>query len=159
MNKSEQIVSILREKGLKLAIAESLTGGAVCAAIVAIPGASHILDEAMVTYSNAAKTARLGVKPATLAAHGAVSPETAAQMARGIADTAGAQIGLATTGIAGPDGATAEKPVGLVFIAAHFNGKTTTKKLTLVGNRAEIIAQTTDNSLDLLLAILCGKMD
>jgi nicotinamide-nucleotide amidase len=162
MNKSELIVKNLRQMGLKLAIAESLTGGALCAAIVAVPGASYVLDEAMVTYSNESKIARLGVGFEVLKAYGAVSEQVAAQMARGIALTAGADIGLATTGIAGPDGATETKPVGLVYIALYqkdcYKGQIITKKLTLKGNRKEIIAQTTEYALDLLLLNICDKI-
>jgi len=147
---TKDIVARLTEKGLKVAFAESLTGGALAAAIVAVPGASAVLDEAMVTYSNTAKVARLGVLQATLDAHGAVSAQCAAEMAAGIAKATGADIGVATTGIAGPDGATPTKPVGLVFIGIWHGGIAASHKFTFSGERGEVIAQTVEEALKLL---------
>ena len=150
MSLAAKIVAKLTKSGQKIAIAESLTGGALCAAIVEVAGASAVIDEAMITYSNASKINRLGVLAATLAAHGAVSAECAAEMAQGIAKNAGADIGLATTGIAGPDGATAQKPVGLVYIGLCYNDKTTTYKLIFNGDRSEVIDQTVNAGLKIL---------
>ena len=156
----EKIISLLRERGLKVAIAESLTGGAVAAALVSVAGASAVFDEGFVTYSNAAKINRLGVCTDTIANFGTVSSECAVEMAEGVAKVANADIGLATTGIAGPDGGTAQKPVGLVYIALHFKNDTTIRKLSLSGTRADIISQTIKHSLELLQSLLsCGKMD
>lgn len=112
------ILLLYTTAGLRLATAESCTGGLIAAALTAPPGASRVIECGFVTYSNHAKTALLGVPEALLAAHGAVSPEVAAAMARGaLARAAGADITVAVTGIAGPDGGSPEKPVGLVYLA------------------------------------------
>lgn len=124
---------VLQEKQLVLATAESCTGGGVASAVTDIAGSSAWFDCALVTYSNRAKTALLGVPEAVLAAHGAVSEETAAAMARGVLGRSNADVALATTGIAGPGGAVPGKPVGTVCFAwinadavhtetAHFEG-------------------------------------
>lgn len=141
---------LLLEKGKTIAIAESCTGGMVAAALVEYPGISQALLEGCVTYSNEAKMRRLGVKAETLEKHGAVSPETAAEMAEGIARTSGADIGLATTGVAGPDGGTPEKPVGLVYIALHFGGETKVKACHFAGKRNKIRERAAYTALDWL---------
>jgi nicotinamide-nucleotide amidase len=107
----------LRERGMTLAVAESCTGGLIAKRFTDIAGCSDVFLGGCVTYSNEAKMKLLGVKAETLAAHGAVSKETAAEMARGVRLALGADVGLATTGIAGPGGGTPEKPVGTVFVA------------------------------------------
>jgi len=150
MDRATEIVATLTQKGLKIAIAESLTGGAVASALVSVAGASAVLDEAMVTYSNDAKVKRLGVLQTTLDTYGAVSQQTAEEMAIGIARTTGSDIGLATTGIAGPGGGSLEKPVGLTYIALHYDGDTIVEKLNLKGDRLSIISQTVIQSLELL---------
>jgi nicotinamide-nucleotide amidase len=113
-----RVLDLCRARGLKLAMAESCTGGAVAAALTDIPGSSDVVDCGFVTYSNEAKQHLLGVAAATLAAHGAVSRETAEAMARGALAASGADLAVAITGVAGPGGGTAEKPVGLVHFAA-----------------------------------------
>ncbi|MCL2575521.1 MAG: CinA family protein [Defluviitaleaceae bacterium] len=148
--KAAQIVAGLIKKGMKIAIAESLTGGALSATIVSVPGASYVLDEAMTTYSNDAKIARLGVSPQTIENLGAVSAQCAEEMAEGIAKTSGADYGIATTGIAGPDGATPQKPVGLVYIGAHHKNKTVSYRYVFEGDRNAVIAQTVNKCLDIL---------
>jgi len=142
------------EKGLKIATAESLTGGGLAAAIIANPGASAYFDEGLITYSNESKVHRLGVRESTLAAHGAVSPECASEMAAGIAQKARADIGIATTGIAGPDGGSTAKPVGLVYIAIHYKNATEVRKFNFAGSRTEIIAQTISAALEMLQSII-----
>jgi len=112
------LVELCRARGLTVATAESCTGGLVAGAITAIAGSSDVLDRGFVTYSNAAKEAMLGVPAQTLAAHGAVSRETAAAMAQGALARAPVDLAVAVTGIAGPGGGSAEKPVGLVHFAA-----------------------------------------
>jgi nicotinamide-nucleotide amidase len=115
----------LRDRKLKLVTAESCTGGLVAAAITEIPGSSEVLDRGFVTYSNAAKQSELGVPRETIENHGAVSAETAEAMARGALERSPADLSIAITGIAGPTGGSAEKPVGLVhFAAARRNGET-----------------------------------
>ncbi len=106
-----------RAEGLFVAAAESCTGGLVAGAITALPGASDIFDRGFVTYSNAAKVEMLGVREATLDAHGAVSRETAIEMAQGALKHSRADIAVSVTGVAGPGGGSAEKPVGLVHFA------------------------------------------
>ena len=110
----------LAARGLRLACAESCTGGGIAHALTAVPGSSAWFERGFVTYSNAAKEQLLGVQPATLAAHGAVSAETAHEMARGGLAACDADLALSVTGIAGPDGGTPDKPVGTVWIALAF---------------------------------------
>ncbi len=121
----EEVVGrLLLERGKTLATAESCTGGLLASLITDVPGASRYFLEGVVTYSNAAKVRQLGVAPATLDAHGAVSAEVALEMARGIRARSGADFGVGITGIAGPEGGSPEKPVGTVHIAvAHPGGE------------------------------------
>lgn len=142
--------SMLVEKGLTIATAESCTGGMVAARLINFPGISASLLEGAVTYSNEAKIRRLGVKEDTLNNFGAVSEEIAREMAEGIARTSGADIGIATTGIAGPGGGTSEKPVGLVYIAVYYNNEVEVKKLNLTGNRQRIRERTTTILIDMV---------
>jgi nicotinamide-nucleotide amidase len=113
-----RVLDACRRRGLTVATAESCTGGLVAAALTAIPGSSDVVDRGFVTYSNAAKEAMVGVPAAVLAAHGAVSRETAEAMAAGALAQSGASLAIAITGIAGPGGGSADKPVGLVHFAA-----------------------------------------
>ncbi len=113
-----RVFELCRERGLTLTTAESCTGGLVAAAITDIPGSSDVFDRGFVTYSNDAKMALLGVSADILAKHGAVSSESAKAMAEGALNSAGTSLAISITGIAGPGGGSAEKPVGLVFMAA-----------------------------------------
>jgi nicotinamide-nucleotide amidase len=113
-----RVLEHCRARGLTVATAESCTGGLVAGALTEIAGSSDVLDRGFVTYSNAAKQAMLGVPAAILERHGAVSRETAEAMARGALANAPADLAVAITGIAGPGGGSAEKPVGLVHFAA-----------------------------------------
>lgn len=119
---AEQVLAAARTHHLLLCTAESCTGGLIAGLLTEIPGSSDVVDRGFVTYSNEAKTEMLGVSPETLAAHGAVSQETAIAMAEGAVHHARADISVAVTGIAGPGGGTTEKPVGLVHIAAFRSG-------------------------------------
>lgn len=112
------VLDAARARGLTLATAESCTGGLVAAALTSIAGSSDVVDRGFVTYSNAAKTRMLGVPTQLIDAHGAVSRQTARAMAEGAARESGAALSLAITGVAGPGGGSAEKPVGLVWFAA-----------------------------------------
>ena len=138
---TQKIVKHITDLGLKIAVAESVTGGGVAAKIISVPGASKIINEAFVAYSDQAKIDRLDVNPRILRKFGAVSPQVAAMMAIGVADATGVDIGISTTGIASPI-INSKKPVGLVYISIYFQGATLTRKLLLKGNRKQIIAQT-----------------
>lgn len=116
------LVELLRQRKLHLATAESCTGGLIAATLTEVPGASDVFDCGFVTYANAAKTAHLGVPEAVIARHGAVSRQVAILMAEGALERAPADIAVAVTGIAGPGGGSAEKPVGLVHIVAALKG-------------------------------------
>lgn len=134
----EEVVALLKEKKLTVTTAESCTGGLVAASIVGVPGASDVFDAGFVTYANEAKENLVFVSHDTLLKHGAVSPETAGEMAEGAVRRAGAQASIVTTGIAGPGGGTPEKPVGLVYIGTHLCGQTKVKKYNFTGERQEI---------------------
>lgn len=125
----------LRERGLTVALAESCTGGLIGHRLTNVPGSSAWVRGALVAYANDAKTALLGVRAETLAAHGAVSDETAAEMAVGVRRAFGAGLGLATTGIAGPDGGTPEKPVGTVHLGLAWEGGVVVRRYLLWGTR------------------------
>jgi nicotinamide-nucleotide amidase len=120
-----KLIDLCRAKGLKLVTAESCTGGLVAATLTDIPGASEVLERGFVTYSNPAKEANLGVSAEILRRHGAVSEEAARAMAAGALKASPADLALAVTGIAGPNGGSAEKPVGLVHFAAARRGSNT----------------------------------
>jgi nicotinamide-nucleotide amidase len=115
---AKRVLDLFRARGLKVATAESCTGGLVAATLTEIAGSSDVVDCGFVTYSNAAKQVMLGVPAATLKRHSAVSGETAAALAAGALKNSQADLAVAITGIAGPGGGTAEKPVGLVYLAA-----------------------------------------
>ena len=115
---AEIVLDLCRTRDLKLATAESCTGGMVAARLTAIPGASDVFVGSIVAYANEVKEASLGVPARVIEEHGAVSAEVAAAMARGLRERLGADVGVAVTGVAGPGGGTAEKPVGLVFAHA-----------------------------------------
>ncbi len=132
------VMKRLIEKGLTVASAESCTGGMVASRLIDYPGASAVFMTGFVTYTNESKAKFLGVSEDTLEKYGAVSPQTAEEMCIGAAERSGADIGISTTGIAGPGGGTAEKPVGLVYIGVSVKGKAVTKKLQLSGSRNKI---------------------
>jgi nicotinamide-nucleotide amidase len=115
---AERVLAAARANGMTIVTAESCTGGLVAAALTGIPGSSDVFDRAFVTYSNAAKSEMIGVPVALIAAYGAVSAEVAAAMAEGALRASGAGLAVAITGIAGPSGGSADKPVGLVHFAA-----------------------------------------
>ena len=146
----ERAVSLLSQHALTVTTAESCTGGMLCGMIVNVAGASDVLNEGFITYSNEAKMKHLGVSRQTLEDHGAVSCECAYEMAAGAAERTGADVSLSTTGIAGPGGGTDEKPVGLVYIGCSVPGKVTVKKLQLSGTRMQIRQQAAISALELL---------
>ncbi|MGV7207757.1 CinA family protein [Oxalobacteraceae bacterium A2-2] len=145
---------VLQEKQLVLATAESCTGGGVASAVTDIAGSSAWFDCALVTYSNRAKTALLGVPEDVLAAHGAVSEETAAAMARGVLGRSNADVALATTGIAGPGGAVPGKPVGTVCFAWIDSDAVHTETAHFEGDRDAVREQSVAHALQGLLRFI-----
>jgi nicotinamide-nucleotide amidase len=144
------IVRELAARGLSLGTAESLTGGGLADAIVRVPGASAVFLGGIVAYDNAVKTALLGVDAGLLAAHGAVSAEVAQAMAEGARARLATSIGLATTGVAGPSGGSAEKPVGLVYFGLATPDGTFVRRATFPGTRADIRQRAVTAALNLL---------
>lgn len=134
----EVVVKMLEQKKETIVAAESCTGGLLAARLINVPGASNVLNESFITYSNEAKIKYLGVKEETLREHGAVSEETAREMAEGVLKTSGADIGVGITGLAGPGGETGTKKPGLVYIGVCRGGHTEVKKYDLKGNREKI---------------------
>jgi len=151
---AKKIAPLLKERHLKVATAESCTGGLIGHTITDVPGSSEYYEGGIISYSNEMKMKFLGVKERTLKEYGAVSEQTAKEMAEGVRRATGADIGIATTGIAGPGGGTAEKPVGLVYIAISADGKTKVEKHLFKGNRWENKERTCRASLSLLLDYL-----
>lgn len=150
----ERIGERLRARNDSLAVAESLTGGLVCSRLTSIPGASDYVDRGVVAYSNEAKQTVLGVSREALDSDGAVSETVAAEMARGVRDTAGTTWGLSTTGIAGPTGGTDQKPVGLVYIGVAYAGPWGTgssmarvERYVFDGDRGAVVRQSTTHAL------------
>jgi len=133
------VVETLAAHGLTVATAESCTGGLLSQRITSVPGASEVFAYGACTYANGIKQKMLGVKAETLAQYGAVSPETAAEMARGVRAAAGADFGVGITGIAGPGGGTPEKPVGLVYAAACSGDITYVQRLVVPGRTREVV--------------------
>ena len=151
----EVVAKMLVENNLKIAVAESCTGGMVSASLINYPGISSVFMEGCVTYSNEAKMKSLGVKKETLDVYGAVSDKCAKEMASGVAARYNTNIGIATTGIAGPDGGTDEKPVGLVYFGIYINGKVISKKYVFNGDRQGVRERATRTILnDLRLELL-----
>lgn len=145
------ISNLLQKQGFTLACGESCTGGLVAARLINHPGISEVLQGGIIAYANEAKVKLLGVSEELLDQFGAVSPEVAAAMAEGAARSLNASIGLATTGIAGPGGATENKPVGRVYLGLYIPKKgTTTKEMTVTGNRSKIRVRATVAALDFL---------
>ncbi len=141
-----RLIALLRERGLTVAVAESLTGGLVVAELIGVPGASAVVRGGVVAYATELKAQLLDVDERLLAASGPVDPEVAAQMALGVRSRLGADVGLATTGVAGPDPQDGH-PVGEVWIAVAVGDSVTTRRLELGGDRAAIRRGTVSESL------------
>lgn len=148
---AERLVSFLAARRLTCATAESCTGGGIGAALTSVPGASAVYKGGIISYANEAKENLLGVSSATLARHGAVSPETAAEMAKGARARLKTDWAVSVTGIAGPDGGTPEKPVGLVWFGVASARGVHTESRRFPGGRDEVRAATVAHALDLLL--------
>jgi len=144
-----------RSRGLRLATAESCTGGLIAAALTDIAGSSDVFDRGFVTYADAAKAEVLGVSPALIAEHGAVSEPVARAMAEGALAAAAADVSVAVTGIAGPGGGTEAKPVGLVHLAAARTGaEPLHERRVFDGDRSAVRTATVEAALSLLLTAI-----
>ena len=155
----ELVLSLAAAQGLRLATAESCTGGMVAARLTSVPGSSASFVGGVVSYSDEVKRSELGVSAELLAAHGAVSAEVAAAMAEGARERLGADVAVAVTGIAGPGGGTPEKPVGRVHLHAAGPDGSLTRMLDLPGEREQIRVRATVTALHLLRALLTGSRD
>jgi nicotinamide-nucleotide amidase len=144
------VLDLCREKGLTLGVAESCTGGLLGARLTAIPGSSDVLLGGVIAYSNAVKTALLGVASSALAEEGAVSEPVVRAMASGARSATGASIGVGITGIAGPGGGSEEKPVGTVWIASDLAGEVEARRLRLIGDRAEVRERAAQAALEMV---------
>lgn len=146
----EVVGQLLLERGKKVAVAESCTGGLVAHRLTNVPGSSAYFEQGVVAYSEAAKTSLLGVPAALIQQHGAVSRQVAEAMAEGIRQRSQADFGLAVTGIAGPSGGTEEKPVGLVYIAIAWEGGGASREHRFSGDREAVKLEASQMALDLL---------
>jgi len=154
--RAEKLLADARVQGLKIATAESCTGGLVAGLLTEIAGSSDVFERGFVTYSNQAKEEMLGVSGAMIRQHGAVSEAVARAMAEGAIRNSTAQLALAITGIAGPGGGTEEKPVGLVHIAAARAGEATLHRERRFGDigRNEVRLKSVETALDMLQSLL-----
>ncbi|HHX55835.1 MAG TPA: nicotinamide-nucleotide amidohydrolase family protein, partial [Clostridiales bacterium] len=144
------VVNLLLKNGLKLSTAESCTGGLLSGKIINVSGASKVFEEGFITYSNKAKEKYLKVNKESLDKYGAVSSQVAKEMVLGTAKKTGSQACIAITGLAGPEGGSKEKPVGLVYIAVFLNNNVEVKEYRFNGNRQSIRERTVVMALDLL---------
>lgn len=150
----QNVIRMLEEKGMTVTTAESCTGGKIAARITDVPGASKVFKEGYVTYANDAKEKLLGVSEKTIQQYGVVSEQVAGEMVEGVKRAAGAQAGIAVTGIAGPDGGSKEKPVGLVYIGCSVGDKTEVKRFRFHGNRGLVRDGAVQQALILLRKLL-----
>lgn len=146
----DKTAELLLKNNLTIAVSESLTGGLVSSRLISYPGISKSFLEGFITYSNAAKMNTLNVKKETLQKYGAVSEETAKEMAYGAAMAAGSDIGVSTTGIAGPEGGSSEKPVGLAYVCVYYDGKYSVKNIRATGTRDTVRERAATTALDLV---------
>lgn len=144
------VVDLLLANKLTVTCAESCTGGMLSSRLINVPGISEVYKSGFVTYANKAKRKLLGVKKSTLEKHGAVSPQVAKEMVKGAAFASKSDVAVALTGIAGPDGGTKDKPVGLVYIACNVKGNITVKEFRFKGNRTKIREAATSAALRLM---------
>jgi PncC family amidohydrolase len=148
--------AVLRARSYQIGTAESCTGGLLAGALTGIAGSSDYVQGGIVAYSNAVKQALLGVQAATLETHGAVSEPTAREMAEGVCRALGTEVGVGITGIAGPGGGSAEKPVGLVYIGVATPAGTRVRRDIWAGDRSAVRAASVRAALELVLAALSG---
>lgn len=152
--RAEEVIARLKAQGLTLATAESCTGGLIGALLTDVPGASAVYKGGVISYVNEIKHRLLGVEQETLDVCTAVSRETAHEMAKGAREAVRADVGVSTTGLAGPDGDGTGRPVGLVYIALDMEGFSYCRELHLTGGRSEIRAQAAHEALLMLLEFL-----
>ncbi len=153
----EQVVGdLLASRGLHIAVAESCTGGLITSRLTDVPGSSRYVDQSVVSYSNEAKTSLLGVAPALIATHGAVSEAVALAMVAGMRARAGAEVAVAVTGIAGPGGGSPEKPVGMVVVAATIGSDPRSRVFRFIGEREMVKFQASQAALDMVRRMLTG---
>lgn len=150
----DAITNLCCEHRFTISSAESCTGGLVAGTLINAAGVSAVYKEGFITYSNESKHKRLGVKKETLDQFGAVSEETAKEMAAGCAKNTGSDFSIVTTGIAGPDGGNQEKPVGLVYIGCYAKGLVVVEKHLYQGDRQAVRSQTVDDALKLLFDMI-----
>jgi nicotinamide-nucleotide amidase len=151
------VVGLLREKGLKLSVAESCTGGLLANRITNVPGSSDVFDMGVVSYSNQSKMKLLGVPEEMLIEHGAVSEEVAAAMAEGVRRVSGSDVTVGITGIAGPTGGTPTKPVGLVYMSLGIDGHTQTTRNQFPGGREDVKQRSTQTALNMVRLALLSR--
>jgi nicotinamide-nucleotide amidase len=159
MRIEKEIGKLLASKGLTISVAESCTGGLVQKLITDISGSSDYFVGGIVAYSNEAKQKLAGVKKSTLTKHGAVSGEVVRELAEGVRKLIGADIGISTTGIAGPTGGTSEKPVGLVYVGLSTKKRSIARQYLLTGTREQIRGQTGKKILELLKNVVYDFKD
>ena len=158
MTHAEKTVALLKEHGWHISFAESCTAGLAVGTLVDVPSASSVLDASFITYANEAKVRYAHVEEETLASHGAVSEETALEMAVGVAKETGAEVGVGISGIAGPGGGTPEKPVGTVWVAVKVADVVKCKNLQLCdAGRLQNIQNSTFEALHFIYEVLLGK--
>lgn len=150
METEREIAALLEERNLTITTAESCTGGLIAATLVNVPGISGQFKEGYITYSNEAKEKLLGVSHETLERFGAVSVQTAEEMAKGARQSAGADVSVISTGIAGPDGGTDEKPAGLVYVACCYRDEVTVERHLFEGDRQAVRRASAAAALDLV---------
>ncbi|MBL8709696.1 MAG: CinA family protein [Rhodospirillaceae bacterium] len=149
------LLDLYRQRGLKIATAESCTGGLIAATLTSLPGSSDVFERGWVTYSNDAKSENLGVPPDLIAEKGAVSAEVAEAMARGVLRRAQADVAVSVTGVAGPGGGSIEKPVGLVYIGlARKDGWSQVERCEFTGGRDDVRRQAVARALAHLATVL-----
>jgi nicotinamide-nucleotide amidase len=155
----EIVLDLCREQGLTLSTAESCTGGLVAARLTSVPGSSEVFLGSVVAYADGVKQTSLGVPNSVLSEHGAVSAEAAAAMAAGARSALGADVAIAVTGIAGPSGGTAEKPVGLVYLHAEGPGRALSREALVPGDRDAVRGRATAGALHLVRRLLTRSRD
>jgi PncC family amidohydrolase len=158
MNMEEKVGMLLGQKGMKISVAESCTGGLIAKKITDIAGASDYFEMGVTTYSNRAKELLLGVPGEVLARKGAVSREVAEAMATGVRRLASADVGLSVTGIAGPGGGTPAKPVGTVFVGLSWADRTLVRQFLFHGERGAIREETAEEALKIVCACIEGEL-